>query len=115
MEQGKIRSSGGIGERPKSKPIQAALKLSFVSCQLSGKREEGRGNREQGTGNREQGRGKLSGVRSQESGVRSQESGVRSQESGVSYPLSGKNDARKNGDRTQENPSIWRKIMQIYG
>jgi hypothetical protein len=42
-------------------------------------------------------------------------SGVRSQESGVSYPLSGKNDARKSGDRTQENPSIWRKIMQIYG
>ena len=66
-----------------------------------GNREEGTGNREQGRGNREEGTGKREVVRSQESGV--------------SYPLSGKNDARKSGDRTQENPSIWRKIMQIYG
>ena len=49
--------------------------------ELQGNREQGTGNREQGTGNREQGRVHLSVVRSQESGV--------------SYPLSGKNDARK--------------------
>jgi hypothetical protein len=84
-EAGKNSEQWRISDRPKSKPTEVALKL--VGCQLSGKREEGTGNREV----------------------------VRSQESGVSYPLSGKNDARKSGDRTQENPSIWRKIMQIYG
>ncbi len=87
MEQGKIRSSGELAIAQNQNPQKSRLNLSVVSCQ-------GRGKREQGTGRL---------------------SGVRSQESGVSYPLSGKNDARKSGDRAQENPSIWCKIMQIYG
>ena len=96
-------------------PRKSRLNLSVVSCQGRGKREQGRGNREEGTGKREQGTGnREEGTGKREQG-RGRLSGVRSQESGVSYPLSGKNDARKSGDRTQENPSIWRKIMQIYG
>ncbi len=41
--------------RAPKKSTEAALR--FVSCQLSGNREQGTGNREEGTGKREQGRG----------------------------------------------------------
>ncbi|MFO5494025.1 MAG: hypothetical protein ACLBM6_16095 [Cuspidothrix sp.] len=36
LEKSKI---GRIGDRPKAKPIQAALKFAVVSCQLLGNRE----------------------------------------------------------------------------
>jgi hypothetical protein len=72
--------------------------LSVVRCPLSGKREQGTGNM------------KSPVVRSPLS-----VSVVSYQLSVVRCPLSvvKEIDARKIGDRTQENPSIWRKIADV--